>query len=92
MIVKYIFLFCVCGFRMAEVHVIGQIVGASGFPDHSLFCKWGIHTGKPNYFSFLLSGREFYSSRTYFCLCGHVFVSVTFSKQSLQLSEMGEEG
>ena len=30
---------------MAEVHVIGQIVGASGFPDHSLFCKWGIHTG-----------------------------------------------
>ena len=30
---------------MAEVHVIGQLVGASGFPEHSLFCKWGIHTG-----------------------------------------------
>jgi B9 domain-containing protein 2 len=30
---------------MAEVHMIGQIVGASGFPEHSLFCKWGIHTG-----------------------------------------------
>ncbi|KAH9488736.1 B9 domain-containing protein 2 [Bulinus truncatus] len=30
---------------MAEVHVIGQIIGASGFPDHSLFCKWGIHLG-----------------------------------------------
>ena len=30
---------------MAEVHLIGQIVAASGFPDHSLFCKWGIHTG-----------------------------------------------
>lgn len=30
---------------MAEVHVIGQILGASGFPDQSLFCKWGIHTG-----------------------------------------------
>ncbi|XP_053123078.1 B9 domain-containing protein 2 isoform X3 [Hemicordylus capensis] len=30
---------------MAEVHVIGQIVGASGFPSSSLFCKWGIHTG-----------------------------------------------
>lgn len=30
---------------MAEVHLIGQIVGASGFPEKSLFCKWGIHTG-----------------------------------------------
>ncbi|XP_067412763.1 B9 domain-containing protein 2 isoform X1 [Emydura macquarii macquarii] len=30
---------------MAEVHIIGQIVGASGFPHSSLFCKWGIHTG-----------------------------------------------
>ncbi|CAH1263683.1 B9D2 [Branchiostoma lanceolatum] len=30
---------------MAEVHVIGQIVGASGFPEHSLFCKWGVHAG-----------------------------------------------
>lgn len=30
---------------MAEVHVIGQILGATGFPEHSLFCKWGIHTG-----------------------------------------------
>lgn len=30
---------------MAEVHVIGQLVGASGFPEHSLFCKWGIHMG-----------------------------------------------
>ncbi len=30
---------------MAEVHVIGTIEGASGFPNQSLFCKWGIHTG-----------------------------------------------
>lgn len=30
---------------MAEVHVIGQLIGASGFPDNSLFCKWGIHIG-----------------------------------------------
>ncbi|XP_063289300.1 B9 domain-containing protein 2 [Pelobates fuscus] len=30
---------------MAELHIIGQIVGASGFPQNSLFCKWGIHTG-----------------------------------------------
>ncbi|XP_052768884.1 B9 domain-containing protein 2-like [Mya arenaria] len=30
---------------MAEVHIIGQIYGATGFPDHSLFCKWGIHAG-----------------------------------------------
>ena len=31
---------------MAEVHVIGQLVGGSEFPENSLFCKWGIHTGK----------------------------------------------
>jgi len=30
---------------MAELHVIGQIVGASGFPEQELFCKWGIHAG-----------------------------------------------
>ncbi|ERE48774.1 transforming growth factor beta-1-like protein [Cricetulus griseus] len=30
---------------MAEVHVIGQILGATGFSESSLFCKWGIHTG-----------------------------------------------
>lgn len=32
---------------MAEVHVIGQIMGATGFSENSLFCKWGIHTGIP---------------------------------------------
>ena len=31
---------------MAEVHIIGQIYGGSEFPDQSLFCKWGIQTGK----------------------------------------------
>ncbi|KAG7321133.1 hypothetical protein KOW79_015548 [Hemibagrus wyckioides] len=31
--------------HMAELHIIGQIIGASGFPQSSLFCKWGIHTG-----------------------------------------------
>lgn len=30
---------------MAEVHVIGQIVGASGFTDQSLFAKWNLNTG-----------------------------------------------
>ncbi|XP_072346284.1 uncharacterized protein [Scyliorhinus torazame] len=30
---------------MAEVHIIGQIVGASGFPQNSLFCKWGLQAG-----------------------------------------------
>ena len=30
---------------MAEVHIIGQIVGASEFPSQSLFCKWGVHAG-----------------------------------------------
>ncbi|CAM0512202.1 unnamed protein product [Fasciola hepatica] len=30
---------------MAELHVIGQIHGASGFPEKSLFCKWGVNSG-----------------------------------------------
>nr|CAD7449475.1 unnamed protein product [Timema bartmani] len=28
---------------MAEVHILGQILGASEFPKNTLFCKWGIH-------------------------------------------------
>ena len=39
-------LICCKQITMAEVHVIGQLLGASGFPNQSLFCKWGIHTGK----------------------------------------------
>ncbi len=31
---------------MAEVHIIGQIVGASDFPENSLYCKWSITHGK----------------------------------------------
>jgi B9 domain-containing protein 2 len=30
---------------MAEVHIIGQIVSGTGFPEPRLFCKWGIHAG-----------------------------------------------
>ncbi|KNC46775.1 B9 domain-containing protein 2 [Thecamonas trahens ATCC 50062] len=30
---------------MAEVHVIGEIAGASGFPSSSLFCKWSLEVG-----------------------------------------------
>lgn len=30
---------------MAEVHVIGQVVGASEFPSSTLYCKWGVVTG-----------------------------------------------
>ena len=30
---------------MAEVHIIGQILGASEFPNHSLYCKWSINAG-----------------------------------------------
>ncbi|BHF69421.1 B9 domain-containing protein 2 [Sparganum proliferum] len=30
---------------MAEVHIIGQIISASNFPEKSLFCKWGISAG-----------------------------------------------
>lgn len=31
---------------MCEVHIIGQIVGASHFKETNLFCKWGIQAGK----------------------------------------------
>ncbi|XP_022184281.2 B9 domain-containing protein 2 isoform X3 [Nilaparvata lugens] len=30
---------------MAELYIIGQVVGASKFPSKSLFCKWSLHTG-----------------------------------------------
>lgn len=30
---------------MAEVHLIGDLVGGSGFPSANLFCKWGIAYG-----------------------------------------------
>lgn len=30
---------------MSEVHVIGQILGASGFTEANLFCKWKVQMG-----------------------------------------------
>lgn len=30
---------------MAEVHIIGQLIGASGFPEKGLFCKWRLQHG-----------------------------------------------
>lgn len=30
---------------MGEVHLIGDLVGGSGFPSANLFCKWGIAFG-----------------------------------------------
>ena len=30
---------------MAEVHLIGEILGASDFSQNSLFCKWSIISG-----------------------------------------------
>ena len=30
---------------MAEVHIIGQIIGATEFPENSLYCKWTINCG-----------------------------------------------
>ncbi|KAL3314945.1 B9 domain-containing protein 2 [Cichlidogyrus casuarinus] len=30
---------------MGEVHIIGQIISASEFPETSLFCKWAITSG-----------------------------------------------
>mmetsp|Transcript_36972 Transcript_36972/g.82191 ORF Transcript_36972/g.82191 Transcript_36972/m.82191 type:complete len:177 (-) Transcript_36972:450-980(-) len=31
---------------MAELHIVGQLVGGSGFPSQNLFCKWGIVAGR----------------------------------------------
>mmetsp|Transcript_28035 Transcript_28035/g.72120 ORF Transcript_28035/g.72120 Transcript_28035/m.72120 type:complete len:178 (+) Transcript_28035:349-882(+) len=30
---------------MAEVHVVGQLLGASGFGEKTVFCKWGFAAG-----------------------------------------------
>ena len=30
---------------MAELHIIGQLVGGYGFPSANLFCKWGTAFG-----------------------------------------------
>ena len=30
---------------MAEVHIIGELVGGDKFPSGSLFCKWGLEIG-----------------------------------------------
>ena len=43
---------------MAEVHVIGQLVGGSGFPENDLCCKWGIQTGKFNSITFKYPGLK----------------------------------
>eukprot|EP00891_Asterochloris_glomerata_P006645 jgi/Astpho2/6645/fgenesh1_pm.00101_%23_16_t len=31
---------------MAELHVVGEIVGASGFSSKDIFCKWGLAFGR----------------------------------------------
>ncbi|CAD7700253.1 unnamed protein product [Ostreobium quekettii] len=31
---------------MAEFHALGEIAGASGFEDKSVFCKWGVSAGE----------------------------------------------
>ncbi|QDZ23668.1 B9 domain-containing protein [Chloropicon primus] len=31
---------------MAEVHILGQIVGGSNFSNKNIFCKWGVQTGQ----------------------------------------------
>lgn len=30
---------------MGEVHLIGELVGGSGFPSGNMFCKWGLTVG-----------------------------------------------
>ena len=34
-----------CDTNMAEVHIIGELVGGSDFPSGNLFCKWGLVVG-----------------------------------------------
>ena len=44
----YVLMFLVSGrpwFGMAEVHLVGQFIGASKFPNQSLFCNFGAHAG-----------------------------------------------
>ena len=36
---------CLINIIMAEVHLIGELVGGSGFPSGDLFCKWGLAVG-----------------------------------------------
>lgn len=31
---------------MAELHIVGQITGATGFEDRGVFCKWGVVAGR----------------------------------------------
>ena len=38
-------IFVTDGNSMAEVHLIGELVGADNFPSGSLFCKWGLALG-----------------------------------------------
>jgi len=33
------------GIEMAEVHLIGELVGGDGFCSANLFCKWGLVVG-----------------------------------------------
>lgn len=30
---------------MAEVYILGEVAGASGFPSNNLFCKWSLKVG-----------------------------------------------
>ena len=36
---------CLINIIMAEVYLIGELVGGSGFPSGDLFCKWGLAVG-----------------------------------------------
>jgi len=54
---------------MAELHVIGQLVGATGFPEQSLFCKWGIHIGMYKLFAFIYLCSLFQIQCMIFLVC-----------------------
>ena len=30
---------------MAEVYILGEVAGGSGFPSSNIFCKWSINIG-----------------------------------------------
>ena len=53
---------------MAEVHLIGQLIGASEFPEEKgLFCKFAIQTGAA--WKVLAVGAEIYSLNYTKLLC-----------------------
>jgi hypothetical protein len=80
---------------MAEVHLLGQIIGASKFPNQSLFCKWGIHAGIVHMFMGEIWKQFAYIHNVVtvalICLEQYVFEQVTLNKSSNLVTLRGIE-